>query len=268
MRPQAQGAATAVLLALTVGVLAGCGGESSAGAGDESSVDGRTFLSTSVTPRSLVAGTRIRLTFDGDSLGADAGCNSLLGQVRVDGGRLVTDGSIGMTEMGCDQPLMDQDAWLAELLGSGPELRLNGDDLTLRAADGTVVELVDRRVADPDRPLAGTKWVLDGIIEGAGPDGAVSSVPQDVTATLRISADGQLTLTTGCNTGSGSVDIGDGVLRLDWTYLTEMDCAGDRMRVEQAVQTALSQDEIAYSIEADRLTLTNGPHGLVYRAKS
>jgi len=262
-----------MLVALTAGVLAGCGGESSAGTGgagsdDEPSVEGRTFLSTDVTPRSLVPGTRIQLRFDGDSLGANAGCNSLSGQVRIDDGRLVTDGSIGMTEMGCDQPLMDQDTWLAELLASGPELRLNGDELTLTAPDGTVVELVDRRVADPDRPLAGTKWVLDAIIDGAGPDGTVSSVPQDVTATLRISADGQLTLTTGCNTGGGSVDTGDGVLRLGDIFTTAIGCAGDRMAVEDAVLAVVQRGQVAYSIEADRLTLTNGPHGLVYRAKS
>lgn len=261
-----------MLLSLTAGVVAGCGGESSAGTGgagsdDEPSVEGRTFLSTDVTPRSLVPGTRIQLTFDGDSLGANAGCNSLSGQVRIDAGRLVTDGSIGMTEMGCDQPLMDQDTWLAELLGSRPVLRLNGDDLTLTAPDGTVIELVDRRVADPDRPLAGTKWVLDAIIDGEGPDGTVSSVPEDLRSSLMVMAAGQYELDDGCTRQRGKVEIGDGTLILGAGNTTSVACGPGMVRRAIDAVTQIGQ-EVAYSIEADRLTLTKGAHGLVYRAES
>ena len=80
------------------------------------SLDGRTFLSTRVTrdgaDRPLVAGSRIRLTFQADgTLGANAGCNSIGGAWKLEGGMLVY--SVGsMTAMACEQPLMDQDTWL------------------------------------------------------------------------------------------------------------------------------------------------------------
>ena len=38
----------------------------------------------------------------------------------------------------------------------------------------------DREVADPDRPLEGTRWVVDGIVAGD----AVLSIPAGVTAAL------------------------------------------------------------------------------------
>lgn len=254
---------------LLVLVLAGCGGKTDAagdGGGDVDDLDGRTFLSTSVTPNDLVPGSQIRLWFDDGSLTAQAGCNSMGARVRVDGGRLVVTEPMFMTEMACDEPLMAQDEWLAAVLGSGPELTSDGDTLTLRAADGTVIELADRRVADPDRQLTGTTWRLDAIIRGAGGDGTVSSVPGGVTSTLLITDDGQVGVNTGCNSGAGRVEVSDEVLRFGQIGLTLMGCTGDPMRVERAVLDVVNGDDVAYTIEAGTLTLLRGNHGLIYRA--
>ena len=77
------------LLALLAGVVvlaAACGDSdetisASGGGADAPGVDGREFWSVDVTengsPRELVEGTRITLRFDGDQLGASAGCNSI-----------------------------------------------------------------------------------------------------------------------------------------------------------------------------------------------
>ena len=273
MTRQGPVAAAAAMLALTATVLAGCGSEQSAAkpgggdlSGDDAALDGRSFLSTAVTPRGLEPGTRIRLSFDAGSLSAHAGCNHLGAEVRIENGRLRSTGGMVMTEMGCRQPMMDQDDWLANLLGSGPEVTLDGDALQLRGADGTVVELLDRRVADPDRPLVGTEWVLDAIIDGTGSDGMVSSIPQGITATLIIT-DGRLSLMDGCNSGSGIVVVEDEVLRVGGVGMTLVGCSGERVLVSDAVHAVVKQGEVAYTIEADRLTLTNGAAGLVYRAE-
>lgn len=250
-------------------VLAGCGGKTDAagdGGGDVNDLDGRTFLSTSVTPNDLVPGSQIRLSFDDGSLTAQAGCNSMGARVRVDGGRLVVTEPMFMTEMACDEPLMAQDEWLAELLGSGPELTSDADTLTLRAADGTVIELADREVADPDRPLTGTTWRLDGIIQGTGGDGTVSSVPDGVTSTLLITDDGQVWVNAGCNSAGGKVEVSDEVLQLGQIAMTRIGCTGDRMRVEAAVLVVAHEGDVSYTIEASTLTLLRGNHGLIYRA--
>ena len=70
-----------------------------------------------------------------------------------------------MTEMACPGGRMEQDTWVADFLSAGPRMSLDGDQLTLTGSTITMV-LTDRRVVDPDRPLAGTRWVVDTIFQG------------------------------------------------------------------------------------------------------
>lgn len=220
---------------------------------------GRTFLSVDVTqdgaPRPLVPGTRISLTFDG-SIGARAGCNSFSGSYRLDGDVLVVD-QLGGTEMGCDPERHEQDEWLVAFLTDRPTVALDGDELVL-ATDSTQVTLLDREVADPDRPLVGPTWTLDTIIEGD----AASSVPAGVTATLTFLGDGTAGVATGCNTGGGPADIGDTTITFGAIVTTLRACGPDESAVESAVLAVLNAGEVAYEIDANRLTLTAGDHGL------
>ena len=126
-------------------------------------LDGKTYLSTAVKGATLVPGTRIRLSFVNDTVNASGGCNALGGSATIEGGRLKTTALI-TTDMGCADPLMQQDRWIAGLLGDSA-ITIAGDQMTLD--DGTVqATFLDREVADPDRPIEGTHWVLDGIVSG------------------------------------------------------------------------------------------------------
>lgn len=265
-------AALAVAAAVVVSACTGAGGASpTAPAGDPSApapaagvpttadLDGRTFLSTAIVGRDLVAGSQVRLVFDGDRLGASAGCNQLGGGYSIADGLLAASQMI-TTEMACDPALMEQDRWLTELLG-GAGVTLADDTLTLERA-GVTLTLVDREVADPDRPLEGTRWVVDGVIA----NDAVSSVPAGVTASITIH-DGRVDVEAGCNTGGGSVEVAEGVLTFGPVALTKMACEPDAMAVEQAVVATLT-GPVAYSIEADVLTLDGDGVGLTLRAES
>lgn len=220
-------------------------------------LDGRTFLSTDITGRTLVPGSQVRLTFGDGQVSANGGCNSMSGAYTIVNGMLIA-GQLATTEMACDPALMAQDRWLAELLG-GAGVTLAGDTLTLERA-GVVLTLIDREVADPDRPLEGTRWVVDGIVAGD----AVSSVPAGVTASITI-ADGRVSVEAGCNSGGGTVDVADDTITVGPIALTEMACAPAAMAVEQAVVAALT-GQVAYTIEAGVLTLDAGVAGLVLRA--
>jgi heat shock protein HslJ len=230
--------------------------------GSPVSVDGHDFLSTAVTQggvaRPLVDGTRIRIGFADGRISASAGCNSMGGSYRVDGGLLVLDGGLAMTEMGCDPPRHAQDDWLAAFLASRPALRLSGNELALEGG-GTVIRLLDREVADPDLPLVGTLWTVDSIITGD----AVSSVPDGVVATLRFTGDGQVAIQTGCNQGGGRAAADATTIRFNEIVVTEMACGGPEGAMEAAVfavvQTAAP---VSYEIEAGRLTLIVGANGL------
>jgi heat shock protein HslJ len=179
------------------------------------------------------------------------------GAYQVVDGRLQV-GQMATTEMGCAAPLMAQDQWLAGFLG-GAGLILDGNALTL-TKDGAVLALTDRVAADPDRPLLGTRWVVDGLVAGA----AVSSVPAGVTASLAFT-DGRVDVEAGCNRGGGSVEVTDTTITFAPIALTRMACPDPAMSVEQAV-TAVLSGAVAYQIQADTLTLTAGDHGLVLRA--
>jgi heat shock protein HslJ len=243
-------------------VLAACGSggiasNPQAGGSEPGNLAGRVFLSTAITGRTLVPDSRVRLSFDAGQISANAGCNTMGGPVAIDGGRLVV-GPLGMTEMACDPALMEQDRWLAGFL-DGATIELDG--ATLRLANGGVVlTLLDREVADPDRPLEGTRWVVDGLVTGD----AVSSMPAGVVAALTF-AEGQVLVEGGCNSGGGTFEISDGTLLIGQLVLTDMACGPDAMAVEQAV-TAVLSGTVVYTIEAGVLTLDAGGIGLVLRA--
>lgn len=247
------------LLAATI-LLAAC--SSAGGAVSPSpanaSLDSRTFLSTAVQGQTLVPGSTVRLSFKDGQLGINAGCNHMGGAYSIVDGKLKT-GQMMMTDMACQEPLMKQDTWVSAFLDRATVM-LAGDTLTLKNGDVTMT-LTDREVADPDRPLVGTKWVVDGIISGD----AVSSVPVGVTAGLVITGD-TMQVDTGCNTGSAPVQVTATTMTIGPMMLTKKACQANEGAMEAAVVSALT-GEVTYSIEADRLTITSkSGAGLMLRA--
>ena len=81
-------------------------------------------------PSAVVKGSSVALAFDGTSLRATTGCNTLTGTVTVVSSTLVVDG-LGGTEMGCEPVLMAQEQWVAEMLQARPRLELSGPTLSL-----------------------------------------------------------------------------------------------------------------------------------------
>lgn len=94
--------------------------------------------------RRLAPDTEIRLTIDGDTLTAYAGCNELTGQQRTDGDHLVVSDLVS-TDRFCPDELARQDAWLAAFLRDRPVFSQKGDELVLRA--GSTEILIVRALA-------------------------------------------------------------------------------------------------------------------------
>ena len=257
-----------IVLTVLVVLTAGCGrGTASQSGSSDGQPWGRTFLSTSVTengqPKPLVEGTRISLGFsDSHELGAQAGCNSMGGPASIENGRLVVS-DLATTEMGCDPPRHAQDEWLARFLTGRPSADLSAETLTLEN-DTTRIVLTDRKVADPDRPLQGTRWVVDTIVKGE----TASSVPAGAEAFAVFGAGDRVSGNAGCNSMGGNAVVHDDGATITFSEVitTKMACEDDRMRLEQAVLDTLKGD-VAYTIDADVLRL-DGPdgHGLRLRA--
>jgi heat shock protein HslJ len=233
---------------------------------DPIALAGRTFLSVSVTKagveRPLVPGTRISLTFGTDRrLSASAGCNTLGASYRVEGGILVVSDA-AQTAMGCAQPAQAQDDWVFAFLTSGPVPILNGNELTLTQGD-LVGQFLDREVADPDRPLTGTTWVVTTVLSRD----VASSIPAGVRATLQFGKDGRVAVSTSCNSGGGTWTLDGKNISFGPIALTKMACGRASMDMERAVVATLAADHLTYRIEATSLWLESADVGLGLTAK-
>lgn len=252
-----------LLLLVTALLVVGCGTPAEP-AGGSDPLAGRTFLSTAVTedgaPRDLVPDSRIRLTFADGEVTATAGCNTLGGSYVLRDGVLEV-GELRMTQMGCPDPLAEQDRWLADLLARRPSAVVAADELTLTAGTTRIV-LLDRRVAEPDRPLVGTEWVVESLIS----DQSVSSVPGEARASITFHDDGTVSVQPGCNTGGGRFVTEGTTLTITQIILTRMACIDERDDLETAVLAVLEAPELDVRIDADSLTLMAGERGLQLRA--
>ena len=98
---------------------------------------GKTFVGTSVEGFELVEGSEIQISFEETTLSATAGCNTLGATYAIEGDTLTTSDA-STTLMACSDPLMAQDQWLADLVGSGVTVALGGSTLTLTGEEATV----------------------------------------------------------------------------------------------------------------------------------
>lgn len=234
---------------------------------DAADLNGRTFLSTDVSEdgetRPMPEGARVRLTFEDGHLSGWAGCNTMSGAYTIEDGQLQVP-MMAMTEMGCLGPLAEVDPWLSGLLSASPELSLDGDELTLTAGT-TIISLLDRVVADPDRQLVGTTWTVDSLISAD----AVSTTPGGLEATLSFGADGRVVVFAGCNRGSTDFEYDEaaGVLRIGALPLTRMACPGAGDELESAVLQVITAAELEVDITAAQLILRAGEYGLGLRAE-
>jgi heat shock protein HslJ len=251
--------------------LAACGNEVRAGGGDTQaggggSPVGTSYLSIKLTEdgkvKELVPDTRIRLDFrDDGALAFHTGCNQLGGMISLDGG-IITMDTYGGTEMGCSPARLAQDVWLGQLLKERPTWKLEGDVLTLTRGSTTLV-LQDRKIVQPDLPIAGTTWTVDGVMVGE----AFEHYYQLSQAYFTIEGE-RVTGSTGCNEFVGPVTQTAGSLALGALTVTASECVGDAGRLEKAVLSVLA-GRLTYSIDYNRLELrtADGKGGLNLIAK-
>lgn len=112
------------LILLALPLLAAC---ATAGA-SSASLQGTKWAFTLIDGKPPVS-SKAALTIDGNRIGANLGCNGLGGDLRIEGGRLVT-GPMISTMMYCDG-LMEQERAVADLLEADPTFKLTGDKLVL-----------------------------------------------------------------------------------------------------------------------------------------
>ena len=245
---------SAALAILAVAALAGCSNsESATPESPQSDLLGRTFVSTTVEGTPIPGGGPLTVEFsEPNRIAATAGCNRAVGTADFSNGVIVT-GPLATTMMACMGDNADSDQWLASFFAAQPSWSLDGNTLTLRT-DETTVTLLDRKIAQPDRPLTGTTWVVDTTIT---PDAVTSSLAIDnAAATLQIADDGTLSGSTGCNSFTGKAEVSGETITFGPLATTRRACPPDAVEVEQAVLATLTGTATA-TVESDRLQLMN-----------
>ncbi|MCL8025678.1 META domain-containing protein [Nocardioides bruguierae] len=253
-----------LVLVPAVALLAvGCGtqqGQTDGGLGTDprlwvtlADLDGSTWTSTRVRADEAPADTEVRLTFEGEQLGASVGCNSLGGQVSLVEGVLEV-GDLAMTEMGCPADLAAAETWLVDVLSSGPSLALDDGLLTV-TSDAGVVELT----SPADVALEGTTWRLDGIGSGTGESGVVSSLPAGVTAPELTLQDGRLTGSDGLDDISTDYTLDGDTLSLGGLVSTQVGTtAPAQADISEAVQGVLGAGTLTWEVTESSLVLDAG----------
>jgi heat shock protein HslJ len=226
-----------------------------------SELSGRVFVSESVVGRELVPNTEIRLSFRSSELSANAGCNSMFGNYRFEEDALVVS-ALGMTEIGCDPPLSDQDVWLAAFLIARPTAELAEPRLTLSSTTESLI-LLDREVASPDRPLVDTHWVGNGVGDGSG----VTFGPGWDAATITFGSDGHVEAFSGCQLASGTFTAREASIDFaDFAY-DGLPCADTRLvGLSERFLFVLDGSEVSFEIEERSLRIERAGSTLYFLA--
>ena len=270
----------AALLAFSL-VLGACGDDKTVVGGptasddsSELSLNGRQFWSVSVledgVERPLVEGTRISLRFNNGNIAASAGCNSMGGPYQIDDNQQLTVKELATTDIGCDPESPAQDEFVAAVLIAQPQLTLNGNYLIL-ATDTVRIEFLDTDLADPDRPIFRTRWVVTGFIQG---EMAMSmNVDPAQEGWIEFSEDSQLTGFDGCVDFSAPVEVSDGSIsgpvegdgEIQFGEVTSADCE-EPSSYSEAFAALFETDNAFFSIDGPRLTLLNPDgNGVTFR---
>ncbi|MBX3130387.1 MAG: META domain-containing protein [Polyangiaceae bacterium] len=219
------------------------------------------FVSESVEGRQLVAGTEIRVKFFTSEVRADAGCNWLSADYHIEGVVLHVSG-YGATTKGCSSARHAQDDWFLKVLGSRPTLALAEPRLVMSTADERLTFL-DREIASPDRPLAGTHWVGDGSNDGV----TWGSSPNAQDVSVWFDPNGSVEVRTKCQIGAGSYQVQGSNLTFAGFSYDGAACANvSEQRLLEDVQLVLDGSSVSFAIEEVALEITKGKYTLQFRA--
>ncbi|SEK21152.1 META domain-containing protein [Rhodococcus maanshanensis] len=227
-------------------------------------LQGRTFVSTEVEGAPIPGGGPLTVEFVGqDRISMTAGCNRGNSTVDLSDGTVVT-GPIATTMMACVGDTAGADEWMTSLFEADPAWTLDGDTLRLTTSD-TSVTLVDKKIANPDRPITGTTWVVDQLIS---PTAVTTSVALETAApTLLIGDDGSVSGSTGCNRMTGTAQVAGDKVTFGPLATTMMACEPDVAEVERAVLGVLN-GETTFTVDADRARVMQADgDGLGLRAR-
>lgn len=203
-------------------------------------------LST-IAGRSMPAGTNVTLLFGAVQASGFSGCNQYrLGYATLDTGLLF--GAPSRTTKACGDPVDTFETGYFSSLSSVTHWAISGDTLTMTKATGETILTYTRMVpATVEGP-----WTITMVNNG---NGAVSTVPAGVSASISFQADGTVQGFGGCNDFSGGYSTGDnGTISIGPLMSTMKACDDPAGSFEVQLLTAL-QNATKWEVTAGTLDL-------------
>ncbi|MBN8867008.1 MAG: META domain-containing protein [Solirubrobacterales bacterium] len=112
----------------------------------------------------------------------------------------------------------------------------------------------------PSNAVTGIDWQLLNI---ASSDGWATGLPSGVDPPTVRFDDGKVEVFAGCNTGSGSAEVGDADIVFGPIAMTMKSCDATINQIEKIV-TGVLKGKATYTIKAGNLNLTKGKITLIY----
>lgn len=246
-------------------LLTACGTES--GAGSEGDSGGRSVASEQALTGvrwnvdSLTVGGKkhdapegayLKIGKDGRA-GGSYGCNQAGTTVSIKGDT-VDFGKTQTTRMACEgggRMKFEED--FTRALGSGKfTAKVDGDRMTLTTAKGDRVDFTSQP-AEPDAPLTGTKWTVNGIGDGK----TAATLPKALSGKVHLTFgdDGKVRGNLGCNDVTAKAETKDGRITFGAPATTRKMCPGDAMTTERKL-LKLFGGKARYEVRQDTLKLT------------
>jgi heat shock protein HslJ len=209
---------------------------------------------TASTPP-IEAGTAT-LRFEADRVHGSSPCNTYMGTFELDGDS-ISFGPLASTMMACQDDLMTAERVYLTSLAAVDTVTLEDGTVTL-FGDG--VSLVFDAV-DLDEVLVGT-WSIVSVATGD----AITTVLVDTEPTITFDEDGNVLVTTGCNSGGTTWERDGNALSFgNDVDTTAMGCEGDLADQEDAIFAAIRATR-TFDIAPGQLTLLDGDGHIVLTA--
>ena len=229
-----------------------------AGLPDPTMVAGNTYVSDMSKTSGAPQATDLEITFHQGSYVASAGCNTFNGRYNMSDDVLVSQ-STGVTPTFCPGAAK-VDGWLESFLASRPQVSISDDQLRLNNGKSDVT-LAVKQIAD--KPLAGTKWRLDSIVDSAS--ATVSSIPRGVSPTLSFDGSDTLDVDSGCQVEATQVNVADGEMTVTSGASSRAATNCPAPSVDRTVREVLN-GSVGYEIEGAQLRIQDDDGALVYTA--
>ncbi|WP_046508199.1 META domain-containing protein [Streptomyces odonnellii] len=185
---------------------------------------------------------------------ARTGCNTIGADVTIDGDT-ITVGQKESTLIGCAEELQAFEKALSDAFSGTLKAQVKEKRLTLTTPEGDAIILT----SEPAAPLAGTRWTVNALTQGA----VASSLPPGTEgkAHFTFGKDGTVEGSFGCNTFRGTAKItgtGSGSTAETITFgrlsSTRKLCPGPEMTLERQIQKVL-EGEVTYELRHRALTV-------------